>query len=103
MDIAPGVKCPSCGHTNPGGSMRCGICNTQIPSAELTRTNIGWSQVATNAEFTASSVFPTGTLLGGRYEIIQMLGQGGMGIVYKAKDNELDRLVALKVIRGELA
>jgi hypothetical protein len=44
-----------------------------------------------------------GSVLADRYEIVKMLGEGGMGAVYRAQDRELDRPVALKVIRPELA
>ena len=42
-----------------------------------------------------------GRLLGNRYEIIKKIGNGGMAMVYKAKDQVLNRYVAVKILRDE--
>ena len=103
MAPAPGLQCRTCGHTNPSGALRCAICHNATSSEDVTQTNLGWSRVAGGPESLAAYAFAVGTVLSGRYEILQTIGQGGMGTVYKARDRELDRLVAVKVIRGELA
>ena len=53
--------------------------------------------------FTGAPMLETGSVLGGRYQILNILGVGGMGAVYQALDIELNRTIALKVVRPELA
>src|SRR6185437_14008742 len=50
-----------------------------------------------------TNILEAGQVLGGRFEIKEMLGIGGMGAVYKAYDRDIDRVIALKCIRPELA
>src|ERR1043166_1299555 len=103
----PALACPSCHRLNRAGATHCIHCKAALSSRSDPQ-----SAEATVADWTAGSdpsypgiatVMPAGTILADRYEIIELLGQGGMGVAYKAKDRDLDRIVALKVIRPELA
>ena len=101
------MVCPECSYENPDTSVVCEKCTTPLPLSDQTLATggQGWSVPAANGIVSPSSVIQLtpGTSIGSRYEIVRLLGQGGMGAVYQAHDRELDRQVAIKVILSDMA
>src|SRR5437899_5707206 len=106
------MQCPVCQADNPSTAATCEKCNTPFPLSDATippteyGQAAGWSAAVTlrpPSEAAAKGQLEPGSVLGERYEILQLLGQGGMGAVYKARDVELERTVAVKLIRPDLA
>jgi len=91
------IKCPQCNFENPDDTLYCGKCAAPLKPSEKVSVSHTETLETPRQELTTGSTFA------GRYQIIEELGKGGMGRVYKAFDKEIKGKVALKLIKPEVA
>ena len=89
------THCPKCKAENPDTQSFCGDCGTQlIPLKDI--------PAQTRTLVTPPQELSRGTTIAGRYEIIEQLGTGGMGSVYRVEDTKIHEDVAIKLIKPEI-
>ena len=91
------TKCPRCQTENPSDSKYCKECAAPLPSEEKPQVS------PTKTFVTPVEEFVRGTTFADRYEIIEELGRGGMGTVYRVLDKKINEEVALKLLKPEVA
>ena len=91
------MKCPKCQRDNPDSQKFCGECGTSL-------TSVGEKEPAlTKTLETPVEALTRGILFAGRYDIIEELGRGGMGRVYRVEDTKVQEEIALKLIKPEIS
>src|SRR5579859_229124 len=119
------MVCGSCGSRNPGGRVACQRCGKPLgtpapigvgaipggaaaeptapmPPAEPTLPAPGAAPGAEPTLVGGAARVPAGQVIAGRYELVSLLGRGGVGAVYRAFDRVLRVEVAIKVLQADL-
>jgi len=91
------MKCPECETENPADSKFCKECATPLSTSEESKVSVTKTLETPQEELTR------GTTLAGRYEVLEELGRGGMGNVYRVVDKKINEEVALKLLKPEIA
>jgi serine/threonine protein kinase/Tfp pilus assembly protein PilF len=89
------IKCPKCQTENPDTQKFCGECGTPLQPTK----GIG----ITKTLETHIEEYPRGSKFADRYNIIEKLGTGGMGAVYRVEDKNISQDIALKLIKSDIA
>ena len=96
------MKCSKCGAENPGDTRFCGQCGTSLFRTH-TASEEDALEAPTRTLITSINKIRIGAKFADRYHILEELGQGGMGRVYKALDTQVDEKLAIKILKPEVA
>jgi len=89
--------CPQCKFDNPQSLLYCGKCGSKLdPSADSSVSSTRTLQMPVQQ-------FKRGSIFANRFEVIEEIGKGGMGTVYRVLDKTISEEVALKLIKPEIA
>lgn len=106
------MKCPSCGSNVALDAAFCGECGTRLkaPAPQMEerqpldiaalRTIDAEAETRSSGR-AAQKIMEKGEVFADRYEIDRLVGEGGMGVVYRARDKLTEQDVALKLIRAD--
>ena len=92
------MNCPHCNTPNPDEARFCASCGKATSATEP----VSASHPGHHAQM-VNTPSPIGKEIAGRYRIQSILGEGGMGAVYKAEQISLKRTCAVKLLRPEVA
>ncbi|MDW7759195.1 MAG: protein kinase [Acidobacteriota bacterium] len=94
------MNCPNCSGENSDTRKFCGECGTPLPESSLSGEA---GETLSETQILPWAVLRTGDIFASRYQVIEQLGAGGMGRVYRVLDKKLDEEIALKLIKAEAA